>query len=348
MVARKKTPAPRTVDIPVIRSGWPSGVALLSEDSLAALEGLADDPPAGSLVVLVSPFADVAGDSVELVARGILGPAVHEDYRLVTPDGERWTVADMEALVLSVSRHPRCRHVVALSDADRMEKRIFDRLLLLLEDPPTPLLMVLCVPRVETLPGTVRGRASEVMLLEVLSEPQRVRALVSKGVPESAALDAVRLAGERPSLAGLLALESPLRPLAREAFDPALPTGDRLGVAARRLGAISTLATALLEVRRDPAAAVSVPVSRFEDLAPEGKALARDLLTVFVAHRRRYLLEMLPGVSASEMSTLETALRALDLLLVRLRIPVSPLLALTELAASAEPRVGAVVRRAAR
>lgn len=348
MAARKKSTAPLTVDLPVIRSGWPSGVALLSEDSLGVLEGLADDPPAGSLVVLVSAFTDVATDAVELLARGVLGPALNEDFRVVSPAGERWTVADMDSLLASLARHPRHRHVVALADADRMEKRVFDRLLLLLEDPPTALLMVLCVPRLETLPGTVRGRASETVLLEVLSESQRVRALVAKGVPELSAVEAVRLAGERPSLAGLLSLESPLRVLAREAFEPSIPSVDRLASAARRLTALSTLAAALLEVRKDPTGAVSVPVSRFEDLSPEGKVLARELLGVFVSHRRRYLLNLLSTVSASSMPDLEAALAALDVFLERLRIPVTPLLALVELSGAGEPSPAPSSRRAGR
>ena len=329
--SRRKTPAPLAVDLPVIRSGWPSGVSLLSESSLSALEALADDPPAGTLVVLISPFTDVSSDAVDLLARGVLGSAFTDDVLRPEPSGETWTVSDVEAVLLAVQRVPRHRHVVVLGGVDRMDKRVFDRLLLLLEDPPTPLLLLLTVTRAELLPGTIRGRASVTLPLEVLSATQRVQALVTKGVARPEAEEAVELAGERPSLAGLLALEPSLRGLVREVFDPVFPERGIVEAAAVRLERISTLAAVLLAVRRNPGEAVAVPVSSYEDLPPEGKSLARELFTLLVARRRRFLLGLLPALPAARMLWWEEALGALEEFTRRIRVPVTPLLALVTL-----------------
>lgn len=328
---RRRATAPLTVDLPVIRSGWPTGISLLSEGCLASIEALADDPPAGTLVVLVSPFSDVAADSVDLLARGILGSAFTEDYLRPEPSGDSWTVGDLEGVLSVVQRVPRSRHVVVLRNVDRMDKRVFDRLLLLLEDPPTPLLLLLTVSRAELLPGTIRGRATVTLPLEVLSATQRVQALVAKGVSPADASEAVDLAGERPSLAGLLALEPSLRALGASVLDPVFPVADTVRAASVRLEEVSTLAAVLLAVRKNPGEAVSVKVSSYEDLSPEGKGLARELLALMVGRRRRFLLGLLTDLPATRMPVWEESLAALELFSRRIGIPVTPLLALARL-----------------
>lgn len=296
-----------------------------------SLEALSDDPPAGALVVLVSPFTDVASDCLDLFARGVLGRAFAEDFYSPRPSGESWTVADLDAVLLCVRKVPRLRHLVALSGMDTTDRRVFDRLLLLLEDPPTPLLVVVTVSRLESLPGTIRGRASTVLALEVLSPAERVAALVAKGVPEPDARQAVDLAGERPSLAGLLALEPTIRSLALSVLDPVFPVESLVASAALRLGQAATLAEVLLAVRSNPSEPVSVPFTRFEDLSPEGKALAREVLGLLVSRRRRFLVEALAGVSAVEAPGLLASLKALEAFSARLRMPVSPLASLVTL-----------------
>jgi hypothetical protein len=313
-------------------------VALVDEESLSVLESLADDPPTGSLVVLACEFADVAGDAGDLVARGLLGTDAVEDFRSATPEGERWTVGEIEALASLVSRYPRRRHVLLVDRAETMERRALDRLLLLLEEPPSPLLVLLVVPRADALPATIRGRASLEIGIGVLSANDRVRALESRGVGAQVAREAVELAGVRPSFAGPFAADATLREFARRALDPVFDPRPVTGTE-ERLVALSSVASVLAAVRRDPTAAVAIEACGYEDLDQAGKAVFRELVAVWASRRRAWLMAMLPTLVARESPLLERCLVEIDVLAERLRVPVNPSLAFAACAASS-PRIG--------
>lgn len=336
--SRRRAPgSPPVEEVPVLRSGWPSGVALIDEASLSALETLAEDPPEGSLVVLACEFADVALDAGDLVARGLLGADALEDFHPATPEGERWTVGEVEALASRVLRYPRRRHVLLVDRAETMERRALDRLLLLLEEPPTPLLAILVVPRADVLPSTIRGRAAEEVAIGVLSVAERVKALESRGVGAAVAREAVDLAGVRPSLAGPFAADSVLRELARRALDPVLDVRAVTGTE-ERLVALSSVASVLAAVRRDPTTSAPIDSCGYEDLDPAGKAMFRELVAVWAEHRRRWLAGLLVGLPAHAAPVLERCFRDVDVLLERLRVPVGPSLAFAACAA-ASPRI---------
>lgn len=335
---RRRAPgSPPLAEVPVLRSGWPSGVALVDEDSLSVLETLAEDPPEGSLVVLACEFADVALDAGDLVARGLLGADVLEDFHPATPEGERWTVGEVEALASRVLRYPRRRHVLLVDRAETMERRALDRLLLLLEEPPTPLLAILVVPRADVLPTTIRGRAAEEVAIGVLSAVERMKALESRGVGSAVAREAVELAGVRPSLAGPFAADATLRELARRALDPVLDARAVTGTE-ERMVALASVASVLAAVRRDPNAPASIETCGYEDLEPAGKVMFRELVAVWADHRRRWLAGLLVGVPAHVAPVLERSFRDVDTLLERLRVPVGPSLAFAACAA-ASPRI---------
>jgi len=321
----------------VLRAGWPSGVTLLDERSLALLEGLGEDPPAGALAVLVCEFADVTRDAGELVGRGLLGPAADRDFAALAPASGRWTVPEVAQITARFHHHPEVRHVVFLGQAETLDRRSMDRLLLLTEEPPSPLLLLLGVPRVEQLPATIRGRATTVLELDVLPAPARVRALVERGVAETTARDAVELAGVRPSLAGPLAADSTLRELAREALDPRLDHRAPLEGAERRVLALAALAAALSRVRADPTRAVEVRPRRYEELDPEEKLLFRELVEVWAQHRRRTLVALLGELPAVAVTDLEACLREIERLQERLLVPVTPATAFAALALSSPP-----------
>lgn len=321
----------------MLRSGWPSGVALVDEGSLSVLEALSEDPPEGSLVVLACEFADVAFDAGVMVAGGLLGSAAVEDFHACSPEGERWTVAEVESLAGRVLRYPRLRHVLLVDRAETMERRALDRLLLLLEEPPSPLLVLLVVPRADALPATIRGRAVREVAVGVLPVDDRVRALVARGVGVQVAREAVDLAGVRPSLAGPFAADAELRALARRALDPVVDARPVTG-SEERLAALSSVAMVLAAVRRDPSSQVVVEACGYEDLDAPGKASFRELVAVWAAHRRRYLVGLLAGLPASQAAGLEASLAAIDVLEARLRVPVGPSAAFAAFAASS-PRL---------
>jgi len=305
----------------------------VDEESLSLLEGLAEDPPEGSLVVLACEFADVALDSGDLVARSLLGPDAAEDFHACSPEGERWTVAEVELVASRVLRYPRRRHVLLLDRAELIDRRALDRLLLLLEEPPSPLLAILVVPRADSLPATIRGRAACEVSVGVLPANERVRALVDRGVGAQVARDAVDLAGVRPSLAGPFAADAELRSLARRALDPVLDARAVTGTE-ERLVALSSVASALAAVRRDPGAPVVLEACGYEDLDSAGKAVFRELVAVWASHRRRHLAGLLAGLPAAGMPGLEASLAALETLETRLRVPVNPSAAFAAHAAS--------------
>lgn len=325
----------------MLRAGWPSGVALVDEESLSVLEALSEDPPEGSLVVLACEFADVALDAGDLVARGLLGSDVSEDFHPAAPEGERWTVGEVEALASRTLRYPRRRHVLLVDRAETMERRALDRLLVLLEEPPTPLLAVLVVPRADMLPSTIRGRAAVEVGIGVLSVAERVRALETRGVGAAAAREAVELAGVRPSLAGPFAADATMRELARRALDPAIDPRAVSGTE-ERLVALATVASVLVAVRRDPLAAVTITTCGYEDLDPAGKAMFRELVVVWAEHRRRWITGLLVGLSPRVLPVVERSFRDIDTLLERLRVPVSPSLAFAA-CACASPGLDALV-----
>lgn len=341
-VTRRRSPgSPPPAEVPILRSGWPSGVALVDEESLSILEALSEDPPEGSLVVLACEFADVALDAGDLVARGLLGAEALEDYHPATPETERWTVVEVEALVSRVLRYPRYRHILLVDRAETMERRALDRLLLLLEEPPTPLLALLVVPRADVLPTTIRGRAAQEITIGVLSANERVRALESRGVGSAVAREAVALAGIRPSLAGPFAADATLRDLARHALDPVLDMRAVTGTE-ERLVTLASVASVLAAVRRDPSTSVAIETCGYEDLDPAGKAMFRELVVVWAEHRRRWLAGLLVDLPASAVPVLERSFSDIDTLVERLRIPVGPSLAFAACAA-ASPMIESLV-----
>jgi hypothetical protein len=322
----------------VLRAGWPSGVALVDELSLSALEELAEDPPSGSLVVLGCEYADVSRDAGEMVARGMLGASAEEDLHVLSPEGERWTVGEIEDLSRRVARYPRTRHVVVVDAAETLERRALDRLLLLLEEPPSPLLVLLVVPRFDVLPATIRGRAAREVRIGVLSSSDRAKALAQRGVGLQVARDAVDLAGPRPSLAGPFAADAALRDLARRGLAPHAGPGT-VSSAETRVRDLATLAHVLAAIRRDPSAVFEIRERRYEDLDPSSRMVFRELVHVWAAHRRRWICSLLPLASPTAMPSLERSLTELVLLEERLRVPVNPSLAFAACAA-ASPLVG--------
>lgn len=330
---RRAPGSPPAKEVPVLQAGWPSGVALVDETSLSVLEALAEDPPSGSLVVLACEFADVSRDAGDMVARTMLGSSAEEDLHLAFPEGERWTVGEVEEIARRLTRYPRTRHVVLVDAAESLERRALDRLLLLLEEPPSPLLVLMVVPRFDVLPATIRGRAAAQVRIGVLSAAERVRALVSRGVGPQVAREAVELAGPRPSLAGPFASDAHLRDLARRGLSPEVGL-DAVASSDRRVLELSTLAYALAAVRRSPGSPVELRERRYEDLDPASRVLFRELVHVWADHRRRGLCALLPLLPSHAMPLLERSLEEVSLLEERLRVPVGPALAFAACVAS--------------
>lgn len=93
-----------------------------------------------------------------LVSLRLSTAAALVDAVVCAPSGERWKVADLEPVLHAFALTPLERKMVLLLAADTMDAAAYDRLLKLVEEPPSPCTIVFATPSVAALPATLRGR----------------------------------------------------------------------------------------------------------------------------------------------------------------------------------------------
>lgn len=93
-----------------------------------------------------------------LVSLRLSTAAALVDAVVCAPSGERWKVADLEPVLHAFALTPLERKMVLLLAADTMDAAAYDRLLKLVEEPPSPCTIVFAAPSVAALPATLRGR----------------------------------------------------------------------------------------------------------------------------------------------------------------------------------------------
>jgi len=191
--------------------------ALLTANTRQRLSALALGPIPVSLL-FTAPVDDLGPGCASLLAtRWILDRnARAADLQHLAPLGDRWSVAEIEELILKPThRYPVERHILIIERADSMDPRCADRLLKTLEEPPSSTTFVLCATDASRIPATIRGRVEHHLELEPASAQTRIEALVAYGVERSAAQEAVELAGPAVSLAMLIAVDPELAGIAR-------------------------------------------------------------------------------------------------------------------------------------
>ncbi len=160
-------------------------------------------------ILFSSRVDDLApGSALLLASRWVRSPEARStDVRHLFPEGDRWTVGELEELILAPAHHfPVERHVFIIERADAMDARCADRLLKTLEEPPSATTFVLCATDPDNIAATIRGRIEHHIALEAAPAEVRVEALTSGGITRAAAQSAVDLAGPAISLAMVLAL----------------------------------------------------------------------------------------------------------------------------------------------
>jgi hypothetical protein len=191
--------------------------ALLTALSRQRLAAIATGKIPVSLL-FTAPVDDLGPGSASLLAtRWVRDPGARAaDVRHLVPAGDRWTVAELEELVLAPThRYPVERHVFIIERADAMDPRCADRLLKTLEEPPSATTFVLCATDAAAIPATIRGRVEQHLQLDPASAEVRVEALVASGIERGTAQEAVELAGPAVSLASLIAQYPDLAATAR-------------------------------------------------------------------------------------------------------------------------------------
>lgn len=300
---------------------------LLDASSLDAIEELADAAVPGTLLVFSCPLEDVASAAARSYGRLIIGnaAAVH-DILTFAPEEGRWRVADLEPLQARVLNQPHSRHVLILENADQMDSRCHDRLLLLVEEPTSPTVVILCVPSAGLLPATLRGRSAAELVLSPPSIGDRVRALVEKGVSSAAAGVAVDLAGSLVSLALPIARCPELRAVAKKALNPDLDASRPVISAIQQVTRLDELSALTLAADTDPVAGSPVR----QPPASQVNARNRALVRLWLEHRRRAVATAVQA--GVPLGLVEAELDAQDQLLRRVQTPTNLRLAVAAFA----------------
>lgn len=173
------------------------GVDLLSEQSRLAMSSLLRTPRRAGLYVVASASLFLAEQSAELLARSWLGGSAGSgDVVVASPQGE-WTVAEVVSRVVYPSQiaSPAGR-VVVMRGAAPASRAVHDRLLLLTEDPPEGVSVVMCVRSLSDLSRTLLGRSLASVEVAAASSGLVVEALVSRGADRGRVERASAVAGE--------------------------------------------------------------------------------------------------------------------------------------------------------
>jgi hypothetical protein len=323
-----------------------TGLEFLDEGSLVAIENVGEDMPSGAMIILASSFFDVSVAAGTWIAYTILGPHAAVDFVYAKPQTDKWVVDELLAILDVLKHYPDYRHVILLTEAQSLDARAWDRLLVVAEEPSSPLLLILTVNNTALLPATIRSRAADIIDLHLITPDQRANILARDGVTNAAAQEAVSLAGTQPTLASLFALSHPLRIFARNALSSNLAV-DLPGIAAiEKLNTLNALARVLCKQQvinnKDPAdkSPDLKPLKdfsksvRFDELDSNEKDMLRVLLALWCANRRSLLLDLLNTTDSSISQSLFLSLQQLERFEMLLRIPVTPPVALSALFAT--------------
>lgn len=300
-------------------AGLATLAGLLDDASLSRLAGLAASPPTGTVVVLEAPAGDAGMAAATALAPLLLADpeAALRDVRAAAPAGDRWTVAELDLMVIApAALAPIERTVVAVASAAAMDVRAAEHLLKVLEEPPSPAVFLLVVHRAGDLLATIRGRASAVVRLELADPPTRTAQLVAGGLDAALAAEVVDLCGNNVALA--VAVASAGDPSAavadlRAAFGPGVPATAPTTWALSTLGCLERLS------------ALVAP-------AAEAKPALRSMVRHLVAAQRSGLHARVRAAStAREWAAVDTALAALGAAERELGAYASPLAVLAAL-----------------
>lgn len=276
----------------------------LAERSRARLRDLAGTGCPGSLAILQAPVGDVGPAAGLALARAVLhsDKARDLDIRVVAPEGDRWTVSEVDvSLVTPASLTPEERNVVVVCAADAMDAACAEHLLKTVEEPSAPTLFVFVTERNDRLLTTIIGRASVIVALEAATDDARVARLVEDGVDGDLAAELVAVAGPFTNLVRAALTDDSVLADVRAGLTAALP-------AERTCTAAFDLAEALSRL-----AAIPVDVTGDKPPAPLVKARTRALARFVLSRWRGHLaLEVRDVADAAGYRRIAASMTAID------------------------------------
>lgn len=176
---------------------------LLAPDAQAALTAaIGGLPLTGSgLIVLESETASFAALIAARAARP-LGPLV--DQRRFAPEGDRYTVAELDAILIAAALRPEQRNILTLEALDTAGELAIARLLRTVEEPPAPTLFIACVRDRARLGIPLLGRAHAIVPLTGPGDGALEATLITGGLARATARELLALCYPYPQLAVVL------------------------------------------------------------------------------------------------------------------------------------------------
>jgi hypothetical protein len=191
---------------PAPTAGWSTGpLGLLERSTVAELTALAAAPCAPGVVLHAGPGGLGLAAACALASEALRRPSVAlgtgpdplSDLTVASPDGDTWSVEEVDdRIVAAAALRPVRFNVVVVDRAAHMSARAFDRLLKTVEQPPAPTWFILVATDASKLPATVSGRLAQVVMLQRRHGTAFVEALAAAGAPAAEAPEVARLCGE--------------------------------------------------------------------------------------------------------------------------------------------------------
>ena len=229
--------------------------------------------------------------------------AREQDLRLAAPEGDRWTVSEVDVTIAGpAALIPVERNVIVVLSADRMDRSTSEHLLKVVEEPSAPTTFVFVTARAGALLPTLRGRAGVILRLELASASQRAAALVASGADRFLATEFVGLAGPFGVLATAALATSEVGDDLRSVFASPVVVAQPCTTAAALVAALTRLA--VIPVTPD-AAKLAPP-----QLRARVRAMSRSLLHTW--HTQVALDLVSPALTSATMRSARSALVALD------------------------------------
>jgi hypothetical protein len=290
---------------PIPSQSIPELAQLLSAESLALLRTTLSTHP--TLIIIEAPGA--VAELVAPEAFATLVPTAQAraaDTHLLVPEGESWTTAEIHNELLAPSQlTPLVRNVFFVQEANTISPALFDHLLKTIEEPLAPTTFILAAPSAQSLPLTIRSRASQVLALQP-THADLARWLLSAGLPDELCQRAARVL---PDAAVLLAGLTDRPELAEKLVHAAHTLPDRR-TPATLAHALAELITIIAETTIDPTASSTMPASKEATQARRrARRIARSVLDAW----RTLTVEALvanPALSTragARLTTLDTA-----------------------------------------
>jgi hypothetical protein len=253
-----------------------------------------------------------AGDLAQLAGLSLAESMVRFDARvsdvhIARPSGDRWTIEELEELVVRPAYlTPVDRTVIVVDSADRMDTSCAEHLLKTVEEPPARCSFLFVVQDVQNLLVTLRSRTQSVLRAEAPSASEQIQLLLKTECSRETAITAQRRMGNLTLLAEKACLDAAVLSLT-DVFDSHIYD-------ATPFSAATTIAQKLEDLAKlgDPFSARTRDEKAQKDTVVRARArtLTRHLLGIWQSQVSEQLSR--PVLTHSDLRRAKAAASAID------------------------------------